>query len=278
MDRWILTAICLAGLGLAGAMAWRWRNLDRLDHSTEQTPTGWLAVRRALRSIAVAVNSGVIAGALVGGFGGRLFMRIMAATSDDAVQGTLTNADEPIGRVSVGGTISLILFGGVFGGLLVAALYRALRPWLPAPAWRAGAVTGVMALGAFGAVSELLARDNPDFEILSPTPLAAVLVVVGALFLSTVLVTVYERLDRGMADVDRWSIGLVAFVPVLLILLTVVAVPVLLVVLLVSALAPGVVRWWTTSSAVARVGRVLVWLAAAVSAVIAATEIVAITT
>jgi len=224
------------------------------------------------------VNSGVIAGLLVGGLGGRLFMRIMAATSDDRVHGTLTDAEEPIGRVTTGGTIGLIVFGGLFGGFVMMLLYRVLRPWLPAQAWRAGVLVGVISLGAFGGLSGMLDRDNKDFEILSPTSLAATLVVVGAVFFGVVLVSVYERLDRGMAHLDHASLGILAFAPLLLTLPSAVGGPVLLVVTLVAALGTDVVRWWTHSPIVARVGQVVVGAAFAGAVAVTATEIAAITT
>jgi hypothetical protein len=259
-------------------MVWRWHDLERIDHRAEEMPAGWPGVQRALRSMAVMANSGVIAGLLVGGLGGRLFMRIMAATSDDRVHGTLTDADEPIGRVTIGGTVGLILFGGLFGGFLMMLLYRVLRPWLPAQAWKAGVLVGVISLGAFGGLSEMLNRDNKDFAILSPTPLAAFLVVVGAVFLGVVLVSVYERLDRGMAHLDHVSVGIVAFAPLLLTMLTGVGGPVLLLVTLVAAFGTNLVRWWTSSPIVARAGRVVVGASLVGAVAVAASEIAAITT
>ena len=50
-------------------------------------------LRRFVRSLAIAVSAGTIAGVLVGGLGSRLAMRIMAATSGDDAQGAITEAD-----------------------------------------------------------------------------------------------------------------------------------------------------------------------------------------
>jgi len=47
-----------------------------------------------LRSTCIGITAGAVSGVLVGGFGARLMMRIMAATSGRSAQGLLTEADE----------------------------------------------------------------------------------------------------------------------------------------------------------------------------------------
>jgi len=137
---------------------------------------------------------------------------------------------------------------------------------------------GLISLGAFGGLSDMLNRENTDFDILSPTPLAASLIVLGAVFFGVVLVTVYERLDRGMAYADRWSFGLLAFAPLPLVGLSVVAIPVVFTALLIAAFLPDLVRWWSASPIVARVGQVVLGVALVGAVAISANEIAAIST
>src|SRR5688500_18331910 len=77
----------------------------------ERTTPGWPSY------IGASLVAGVAAGVLAAGAGGRLVMRLLAATSPD-VHGSLTEAGEKIGEITVGGTLALILFAGVPAGVL----------------------------------------------------------------------------------------------------------------------------------------------------------------
>ena len=102
-----------------------------------------------LRGVAIALVGGFWAGALVTGPAVRLVMRLLAATAGDGAQGLLTEAEEVVGNIDLGGTIGLYLFGGIFPGLLSGALYLLVRRWLPA-----GRLGGL----AFGALHLVVAR------------------------------------------------------------------------------------------------------------------------
>ena len=54
------------------------------------------------------------------------------------MEGSLTEAGETVGDVSLDGTLGLILFGGVPAGLLSGALYALVRPALRRPYRRPG--------------------------------------------------------------------------------------------------------------------------------------------
>lgn len=130
----------------------------------------------AARTAAVAL-SGAIAGILVAGVGGRLVMRI-AALLDPSARGRITEAGEVVGRFTLEGTIGLVLFVGLSGGLLVAISWSIVSPWLPTAraARRASAFVVAAALGSrFG-----IDGDNIDFRILDPAWLQAALFVVLA--------------------------------------------------------------------------------------------------
>jgi hypothetical protein len=57
-------------------------------------------------------------------------MRISAVTAPDSVQGALTDGGNTVGVISLGGTIALILFAGLAGGVAGAATLVIIDPWL----------------------------------------------------------------------------------------------------------------------------------------------------
>ena len=157
-------------------------------------PRGERLARSAAR-VTGSVAGAALAGALVLGLGGRLLMRILAATSPDSVQGGLTEAEEVIGDVTLSGTLGLVVFVGIFGGLAGLAAYSALRRWLPDASVTAGLITGAVVAAPLARMSGLLDPDNPDFAILRPTWLAVALI-------ATLLVT-FALLAATL--IDRWA-------------------------------------------------------------------------
>ena len=114
--------------------------------------------------------AGVAAGALAAGAGGRLMMRLLAATSPDA-HGSFTEAGEKVGEITVGGTLGFIFFTGVPAGLVSGALYALVAPVLPRG--RAGGVAlGVLLLVIAATRIEPLRADSIDFLLLDPAWLA----------------------------------------------------------------------------------------------------------
>ena len=221
MDLIVLTTVCVTALVLAAFFALRWGRL-RVEPRPLMSADGPLSGRetlvRYIRGIAIATVGGVVAGPLVLGLGGRLAMRLTAATSDDRVQGTLTEAEETVGEITLGGTIGLVIFVGVFGGLMGGFLYMLIRRWLRGPAWRAGLVVGVLGLAAFGRLAAL-DPESVDFELLSPRWLAVLLFVVLAPFFGIVLAALIERLDRSYPTLAARPGAIAAHIPLLLLLL-----------------------------------------------------------
>ncbi|HET7489538.1 MAG TPA: hypothetical protein VFJ85_16545 [Acidimicrobiales bacterium] len=108
----------------------------------------------------------------MGGPGGRLAMRLLAVTAGDAAQGRLTEADQVVGRITTGGTIGFVIFNGVFGGLAAGLVYLVVRRCLPAG--RLGAVVyGLALLVVVGTTVDPLRGGNPDFDLVGPGWLAA---------------------------------------------------------------------------------------------------------
>ena len=149
----------------------------------------------ATTTLGAVVGAGVLAGLLVLGLGGRLVMRLLAATSGRTAQGRLTEAGERVGEITTDGTIGFLLFVGVGGGLVTAIAFLLVRRWLPSTAGPAGLVAGLLLIGTLG-VSDPFSPDNVDFAILRPTWLAIVAVTVTGLLFATTYTAIAARLDH----------------------------------------------------------------------------------
>ena len=135
-----------------------------------------------VRGAAAAAVGGTVAGLLVAGLGGRLLMRIIGATSNEAAANRrLTEAGEVVGEVTGAGTAFFVMLGsGV--GLLGGMGYFLLRPWLPRRSMVAGLAAAGIGAGVLARPLDLLDPESVDFEILGPRWLAvglAVLLIVG---------------------------------------------------------------------------------------------------
>lgn len=106
-------------VGCAGALVAAAVLAVELRH-TRRTPSPLSGSEPLRERLAVTVSraGGMLIGAYLGGLltigaGGRLMMRVLAATSSEDVQGQLTEAEEIIGEVSVGGSVFLIFVVGM---------------------------------------------------------------------------------------------------------------------------------------------------------------------
>ncbi|HEY8171963.1 MAG TPA: hypothetical protein VIH21_02660 [Dehalococcoidia bacterium] len=137
-----------------------------------------------VQDVTAGALAGGIAGGIAGGLGGRLAMRIVALMATNAEQGTLTDADEAVGEISLDGTLALIVFGGVLVGILGGLLYVAAARWVAdAGGWR-GLLFGVGLLVALGWT--VIEGDNFDFAtlgsvILNVIMFSAIFVLFGVL-------------------------------------------------------------------------------------------------
>ena len=132
------------------------------------------------RWMRVVILAGVPVGMLVGGVGSRLAMLLLRVTSSDAVRGVESDDGFIIGRFTLGGSYALLQIGA-FVGVLGAALYLLVRPWLLGPAWFRYLTIGLGCGAVVG--SMLLHSDGVDFRVLEPRWLAmALFVAVPALF------------------------------------------------------------------------------------------------
>jgi hypothetical protein len=128
------------------------------------------------RTTLVAGIGGIAAGVVVAGVGGRIFMRIAGAAGGAVAAGRTTEAGFTVGEITLGGTLTLVIFVGLAAGLVGAVIYVAMSPWLSwAGRWR-GAAFGVMLFALASATSDIMNPDNFDFRILGNGPLLVALV------------------------------------------------------------------------------------------------------
>lgn len=135
------------------------------------------AVGEGLRTLVLA---GIPVGVLVAGVGSRLCMLLLRATSGDEVRGIRSDDGFEIGRFTVGGTYNLLALGATIG-IIGAAAYQWVRPWLLGPRWLRYLTVAAAAGAVVGAL--LVHSDGVDFTVLTPTWLTVgSFVVLPALF------------------------------------------------------------------------------------------------
>lgn len=233
---------CLAMIAMAIAtVAWGWRAERTRSPASRAQP---FAERLA---ITVGRSAGMVfgalaAGVLVIGAGGRLLMRVLAVTSPDA-QGLLTDADEVVGEVSAGGTVFLVGVLGALAGMTGLGLYVGLRRWLPSRSVVAGLCGAAIGAGVLARPSGLIDPENPDFRVLTPRPLAVVIVLAMVALFGLAF---GPLVDRAAASWPRpsWSLrGVAGLLPfALLLVVPPVAIAVAVIVVLGSWLGPVPLR------------------------------------
>ncbi len=150
--------------------------------------------------MAIIGIAGVIAGFLVGGVGGRLFMRLAAVFAPDRA-GAVTENGAVVGEITFGGSVVFIVFIGIFAGGVGAVIYTISEPWL---AW-AGPLRGVV-YGAFLLATSSIAildPENVDFFILGNDPRNVIMVVVLYVAFGVVLYAALGPLGRRLPAVDE---------------------------------------------------------------------------
>lgn len=178
--------------GLAAGVAWNGRTFRAPE--PQDAPAAGEVARRFAWYASLTIVAGIAAGILVIGAGGRLAMRLLAVTAASDAQGRLTEAEEVVGRITVGGTISFVVFNGIFGGVTAAAAYLVVRRFLP-PGRLGGAVFGLGLLVVLGTTIDPLRKGNVDFDIVGPGWLAVVVFTAMAVAFGTTLASITSRLS-----------------------------------------------------------------------------------
>jgi hypothetical protein len=208
---------------------------------TSQFRTGFA---RYLRLWSWATVSGIIVGIPVVGLLSRVAMRVLAATSGDAVQGAFSDDAEKIGQITAGGTISFVLIAGIFFGAIGGWLYALLKPLFPADRRRRQLSSAAISTAV--GVTFLVKPDGRDFAILRPLWLAVALFAAIAFLFGLLVPIVADRLRMFYENTPLRFPQLLAFAPMLLLLPGFVV--------LVPGLIVGVIYAW------ARLGPAPRWL------------------
>jgi hypothetical protein len=159
---------------------------------TRSGSQGWRALVPSIRLVSGTIIIGALGGAIVGGLGGRIAMRILFLTSDDAVKGVESDDGFEIGRFTLSNTVGLVIIT-MFVGVLAALLYLLAHPFVarwgrarvPAMAVFYGVVGGAM----------LVHTDGVDFQLLEPAALA---------------IALFVAISAGFGAVVAYLVGLAA--------------------------------------------------------------------
>lgn len=143
--------------------------------------------------VRLLVVAGIPVGVVVAGLGSRLAMLLLRLTSPDAVRGVQSDDGFTIGRLTLAGTYNLLVLGAAIG-IIGAAAYQWVRPWLLGPWWFRRLT---IALGAGVVVgSMLLHADGIDFTVLKPTWLAIGLFIALPALFGLAIGPAVDRVER----------------------------------------------------------------------------------
>jgi len=209
---------CTLLLAVGITLAIRWGD-DPIREITPDVPRTIGSISRIfLRSVLVAVVSGVGAGVFVAGAGGRLAMRLLAETSSETVQGRITEAEATVGSITVGGSLFLMFFAAIFFGGLTGVLYMALRRWLPT-GQLGGLCLGLILLITLAPMIDPIRRDNIDFDLVGPGWLALIVFAALTILQGFTTVAIAGRYSQNVPLIGKswrniaWYLPLVVFVP-----------------------------------------------------------------
>ncbi len=169
----------------------------------QESSNGNLAIdERIFRMVIMGLLGCMAAGILVGGVGGRLIMRILAMLNEEKA-GVMTGNGDIAGSITVGGTLSVVFFVGIIGGLVGGAVYVVIRRWLPGDGLLKGLAYGLVLTCMFGSV--VFDPDNVDFVLFGPKQLTVALFALLFPLYGVVASLVIERLDRYVPPLFAWQ-------------------------------------------------------------------------
>ena len=194
-------------------------------------------------------------------------MRLLAVTAGDDAQGRITEAEEVVGEITVGGSIAFVLFTGLFVGVATAGIYLVIRRLLPA-GWLGGLLLGAGLLIVFGSTQDPLRSENPDFDLVGPGWVAVLVFTALALAYGVTLVGFAARLSAWLPLPSMDPNVLARYAPIALVALAGFSVTAFLVIVgaltILATRGPPVVRAVRSPVAV-RIGQVALVVLIAVS-------------
>lgn len=150
------------------------------------------------RAAGIGSLAGALSGLIAGGIGGRIAMRIVAIVAGPDKVGLTTENGNRVGDITVDGTVGLILFGGVFAGILGGLGYEAVRPWFVNFGRSRGLVLGLVLLASVGSV--VINPENVDFRRFGSPAVNTFLFALLFILYGVVLVPIEERLRQAVPD------------------------------------------------------------------------------
>ena len=259
--------VCAAIVVTAVVLGVRWSRLPFSAPAPTDDPTAGDVLQRYTWYCALVLTAGITAGLSIIGCGGRLAMRLLAVTAGDDAQGRITEAEEVVGEVTVDGTIGFVVFNGIFGGVVGAAVYLLIRRLLP-PRWAGGLAFGAGLLAVLGTTIDPLRDENPDFDLVGPGWVSVLAFTALALGFGVVLSGFAARLSAWLPLPSTERSTVLRYLPIALI--AAVGFTLTIVLVLVGAVVAIVTRWrpvvtWFRSPVALRVGQVLLLAVVAVS-------------
>jgi hypothetical protein len=186
-------------------------------------PSVWGSLEPFARRVSATILIGALTGAVVGGLGGRLAMRVLFLTTGDHVKGTISDDGFFIGRFTLADTVGLVILTALLG-VAAALLYFVVEPFVSGFGRKAIPMAAVFYGVIGGAI--VITPDGVDFVLLHPVGLAlALFVLLPAAFGAIVSWLVHRASAEGAwADRASWALLgppllLVAFPPVLFVVL-----------------------------------------------------------
>lgn len=198
--------VLMVGLGVMLAVGLavtvRWAGEEYVAWPATDPPTGARglaahAAKRYFRGALVVWVAGIWAGGLVTGPAMRLIMRLLAVTAGDSAQGAITEADQVVGKITVGETFGLYVFGGLVPGLASALVWVLLRRSFPR-GWLGGVTFGVLHLVLLATRIDPLRSDNIDFDLVGPGWLAVLTFGLAAVVHGVAVAALVNRYSAAM--------------------------------------------------------------------------------
>ncbi len=203
------------------------------------------------RDIARGGIAGAIVGIVVAGLGGRIVMRLAALVVPGAT-GALTENGNRIGDITLGGSLGLVVFAGLFFGVFAGTVWVVVSPWIPGVGLARAILTMpiAVALGTLG----LIRSENRDFGALGhdPTVLAMLTALIALFGLTIALVDGW--LDRRLPHATSARTGAASLYAIVTLLGAVLVLPIVVagyfapelrwVGIALVVIGLSTVRWW----------------------------------
>ncbi|MGH9174833.1 MAG: hypothetical protein ACRD1H_10765, partial [Vicinamibacterales bacterium] len=157
-------------------------------------------IAAVLRVVGVFVLAGMLSGAVVGGLGGRVVMRVsgyLYQRENPGVTIVTESSGEPVGQVSLQGTIDLIV-ESAFSGAAIGLLLLLVAPWLPRSGWRRSGVFGLLLLAVVGSL--VIDPDSRDLRTFGPALLNIVMFATLIVAAGMLTPLIFGWLDRSIGS------------------------------------------------------------------------------